>query len=251
MLEVTGGSGYAQVNRENAASQHVCKRTQGADGRSFQCSDPSHQKQPIAKGGLAVLTERRALMATVARFEANADMSVVTEEGDVRLVGGPLSTLRSGHAAFALGERLQHSWGVSDGPSVASIAASQPHGAVSGTFMMSVPSLADAMAQLEIWRASLAPMLPGPGYTFPASCFFFVSDEHMAMLRSQCAHGSMFSAEDSAAGGAHRACSRPRLIYSHHPVQRARSRLRRTRRQGARLATWADGPRQRSQQQHP
>ena len=47
-------------------------------------------------------------MATVARFEANADMSVVTEEGDVRLVGGPLSTLRSGHAAFALGERLQH-----------------------------------------------------------------------------------------------------------------------------------------------
>ena len=56
----------------------------GRDGRSYQCGDPSHKKQPIAKGGLAVLTERLTFMATVARFEANTDMSVVTTEGEVQ-----------------------------------------------------------------------------------------------------------------------------------------------------------------------
>ena len=213
LLELTGGSGYAQVNRKKAAPQHVCSRVRGGDGRSFQCGDASHKKMPIAKGGDAVLTQRLPLMVTVARFEANADMTVVTE-GEVRLVAGPLSSIRAGHAAFALGKPLQHAWGSSDGPSVAALAASQPYGAVAGTFMISVASFADAMAQLGRWRAGLAPLLPGPDYAYPASCFFFVDDEHMACIRSQCVAGSKLSAEDSAAGGARRRRP-PRRALSH------------------------------------
>ena len=61
--EVSGGSGYAQVNGTQVAPQHVCKRTTGSDGRSYQCSDASHKKKAIADGGVVVLTERLAFMA--------------------------------------------------------------------------------------------------------------------------------------------------------------------------------------------
>ena len=46
-----------------------------------------------------------------------------------------------------------------------------------------------------IWRARLAPLLPGPGYVLPASCFFFVDDERMAIIHSHCEAGSKLSAE--------------------------------------------------------
>ena len=201
--EVSGGSGYAQVNDTQVARQHACKRSTGSDGRSYQCSDASHKKKAIAGGGVAVLTERLAFMVTVARFEANADMTVVGEDGTVRLVKeGPLPAIRAGHAAFALGGRLQHACGVSDGPSMASIAASQPHGASSVTFMLSVSSFADVEAQLGIWRAGLPQLLAGLASAHvPASCFYIVADDVMESLRSHAKHGGRMSIEDCRVGG--------------------------------------------------
>ena len=219
LLEAAGGTGYAQVNRATAAPQHVCQRTE----KGYQCSHASHKKQPIASGSNAVLSQRLAYQVTVARWQANADATFVTAEGEVRLVdAGPLSAIRAGHAAFALGEPLQHQWGVSTGPSVASIAAKQPHGAVSATFMVSVASFADAMAQLSIWKAQLAALLARPESASvvlaPTTCFFFVNDERMAVIRSQCEAGSVLSAsaEDCAAGGARRATASLRRFGSRH-----------------------------------
>ena len=202
LAELSGASGYSQINSTAPAPQHICARALGRDGKYYQCTDVAHLKKKIADGGAAVLLERLSFQVTVARYEANGDLTVVSEAGGIKLVGHPLSAIRAGHAAFALGSRLRHSLGVSNGPSVASLAASQPHGAISATFMISVASYTDAVTQLNIWRGVLQAHLPTTEYKPPPTCFYIVSDERMEAIRSSCELRGRFSIEESRAGGA-------------------------------------------------
>jgi hypothetical protein len=160
LVDHPGASGYTQINLTEPKPQHICMRAKGDDGQTYNCTNESHKKKKIANGGAAVLCERLEFEVTVARYEANSDLTVVSDMGVINLVGHPDSTIRAGHAAFALGSRLRHSWGASNGLSVASFSDSQPHGAISVTFMIAVASYTDAVAQLTIWQDGLqAPTL--------------------------------------------------------------------------------------------
>ena len=132
-------------------------------------------------------------------------MSVVDENGRVRLLPTSLIATRAKHAAFALGLPLEHKWGMSNGPSVSSIAMMQPYGAIAVTFMINVATFEDVQAQLSIWRQGLPFFSPHEDLSnYPPSCFFTVGDDVMETIRSNAVvgfGGGGFTMDECSRGG--------------------------------------------------
>ena len=200
LVEVAGATGYAQVNHSATSVSHDCERR--ANG--FKCTNLTHSKKPIRSGGIAVLYERLAFQVSVCRCDANADKTAVTADGSVNIIPDTTTAIRAGHCAFALGTRLPSSYGLSDGPSVATFAAEQPHGALAITFMIKVASFDDARGQLQIWMNGLAKLcIPTPEYVDrPTSSFFFVTDLTINMCydKSEAANGHVLNEDDQDRG---------------------------------------------------
>ena len=170
----------------------------------FKCPSSTHVKKPINKGGRAVLFERLAFNVSVCRCEANADKTTISADGSVHILDDTTTAIRAGHCAFALGTSLPTSCGLTDGPSVATFAAAQPHGALAITFMIKVASYDDAKGQLQIWMNGLARMcVPSPEYVDrPTSSFFFVTDLTINMCydKSEAASGHVLNEDDQDRG---------------------------------------------------
>lgn len=201
LVEVAGATGYAQVNHSDSATSHDCER----QANGFKCASSTHVKKPINKGGIAVLFERLAFKVSVCRCEANADKTTISADGSVHVLDDTTTAIRAGHCAFALGTRLPSSYGLTDGPSVATFAAEQPHGALAITFMMKVASYDDVKGQLQIWMNGLAKMcVPTPEYVGPTSSFFFVTDLTINMCYDKSeagmAQGHVFNEDDQDRG---------------------------------------------------
>jgi hypothetical protein len=200
LVEVAGATGYAQVNHSVSATSHDCER----QANGFKCQSSTHVKKPINKGGIAVLFERLAFNVSVCRCEANADKTTISADGGVHSLDDTTTAIRAGHCAFALGTSLPSSYGLTDGPSVATFAAAQPHGALAITFMIKVASYDDAKGQLQIWMNGLARMcVPTPEHVDrPTSSFFFVTDLTINMCydKSEVASGHVLDEDDADRG---------------------------------------------------
>lgn len=200
LVEVAGATGYAQVNHSATSVSHDCER----QANGFKCTNLTHFKKPIRSGGIAVLYERLAFQVSVCRCDANADKTAVTADGSVYIIPDTTTAIRAGHCAFALGTRLPSSYGLSDGPSVATFAAEQPHGALAITFMIKVASFDDAKGQLQIWMNGLAKLcIPKAGFVDrPTLSFFFVTDLtiNMCYEKSEAASGHVLDEDDQERG---------------------------------------------------
>lgn len=200
LVEVAGATGYAQVNHSATSVSHDCER----QANGFKCTNLTHLKKPIRSGGIAVLYERLAFQVSVCRCDANADKTAVTADGSVYIIPDTTTAIRAGHCAFALGTRLPSSYGLSDGPSVATFAAEQPHGALAITFMIKVASFDDAKGQLQIWMNGLAKLcIPTPGFVDRLTLsFFFVTDLtiNMCYEKSEAASGHVLEEDDQERG---------------------------------------------------
>ena len=200
LVEVAGATGYAQVNHSVSATSHDCER----QANGFKCQSSTHVKKPINKGGIAVLFERLAFNVSVCRCEANADKTTISADGSIHILDDTTTAIRAGHCAFALGTSLPTSCGLTDGPSVATFAAAQPHGALAITFMIKVASYDDAKGQLQIWMNGLAKMcVPTPEHVDRlTSSFFFVTDLTINMCydKSEVASGHVLDEDDADRG---------------------------------------------------